>query len=100
MCMTLLGPQTLTYIHDIITSESGVDLHFLYKNTVNVDNWKKLQGDTLKLLEFFEKNIGPYPWKQYSVIQGGDGGMEYAMCYNDNWRKILREAYLGLLRTN
>ena len=68
------------YIHDIITSESGVDLHFLYKNTVNVDNWKKLQGDTLKLLEFFEKNIGPYPWKQYSVIQGGDGGMEYAMC--------------------
>ena len=68
------------YLHDIITSESGVDLHFLYKNTVNVDDWKKLQGDTLKLLEFFEKNIGPYPWKQYSVIQGGDGGMEYAMC--------------------
>src|SRR5690606_6253022 len=25
-------------------------------------------------------NIGPYPWEQYSVIQGGDGGMEYAMC--------------------
>ena len=68
------------YLHDIITSESGVDLHFLYKNTVNADDWKKLQGDTLKLLEFFEKNIGPYPWKQYSVIQGGDGGMEYAMC--------------------
>ena len=68
------------YLHDIITSESGVDLHFLYKNTVNIDDWKKLQGDTLKLLEFFEKNIGPYPWKQYSVIQGGDGGMEYAMC--------------------
>ena len=68
------------YLHDIITSESGVDLHFLYKNTVNVDDWKKLQGDTLKLLEFFEKNIGPYPWEQYSVIQGGDGGMEYAMC--------------------
>ena len=24
--------------------------------------------------------LGPYPYKQYTVIQGGDGGMEYAMC--------------------
>ena len=68
------------YIHDTKTSKSGVDLHFFYKPTVNIDDWKKLQGDTLKLLDFFESNIGPYPWKQYSVIQGGDGGMEYAMC--------------------
>ena len=29
---------------------------------------------------FFNNKIGPYPWKQYSIIQGGDGGMEYAMC--------------------
>jgi len=28
----------------------------------------------------FSKHIGQYPYKQYSVIQGGDGGMEYAMC--------------------
>ena len=68
------------YIHDVVTSESGVDLHFFYKPSVNQKDWKKLQGDTLKLLEFFENNIGPYPWEQYSVIQGGDGGMEYAMC--------------------
>ena len=68
------------YSHDVVTSESGVDLHFFYKPTVNQKDWKKLQGDTLKLLEFFENNIGPYPWEQYSVIQGGDGGMEYAMC--------------------
>jgi aminopeptidase N len=31
-------------------------------------------------LDYFVENIGPYPWKQYSVIQAGDGGMEYAMC--------------------
>jgi aminopeptidase N len=30
-------------------------------------------------MEFFNKNIGPYPYEQYSVVQGGDGGMEYAM---------------------
>ncbi len=26
------------------------------------------------------KTVGKYPYKQYSFIQGGDGGMEYAMC--------------------
>ena len=68
------------YIHDITKSSSGVDLHFFYKPSVKVDDWKKLQDDTIKLMDYFEENLGPYPWKQYSVIQGGDGGMEYAMC--------------------
>ena len=68
------------YIHDIKKTESGVDLHFFYKPTVNVDDWKKLQDDSVKLMKYFEESIGPYPWKQYSIIQGGDGGMEYAMC--------------------
>ena len=68
------------YIHDVQQSDSGVDLHFFYKPDAGEENWKKLQEDTLGLLEYFEENIGPYPWKQYSVVQGGDGGMEYAMC--------------------
>ena len=68
------------YIHDIKKSESGVSLHFFYKPTVNIDDWKKLQDDSVKLMKYFEESIGPYPWKQYSIIQGGDGGMEYAMC--------------------
>ena len=68
------------YIHDIKRTESGIDLHFFYKPTVNVEHWKKLQDDSVKLMEYFEESIGPYPWEQYSIIQGGDGGMEYAMC--------------------
>ena len=31
------------------------------------------------MMQYFNKKIGPYPYKQYSVVQGGDGGMEYAM---------------------
>ncbi len=31
-------------------------------------------------MQFFSENVGKYPYEQYSVIQGGDGGMEYAMC--------------------
>ena len=69
------------YIHDKIKGANNVDLHFLYKNNpAIIDNWKKLQPITAKVLEFYNKTIGLYPYKQYSVIQGGDGGMEYAMC--------------------
>lgn len=68
------------YIHDIQQVPSGPVLHFLYKDDPKIlENWKKLQPKTIEAMEFFSKNIGKYPYDQYSVIQGGDGGMEYAM---------------------
>ncbi|MEM9648870.1 MAG: M1 family metallopeptidase [Bacteroidota bacterium] len=68
------------YIHDILQMENGPTLHFYYKNDpALIDNWKKLQPKTAAAMEFFSKNIGKYPYDQYSVVQGGDGGMEYAM---------------------
>ncbi len=70
------------YIHDTYKMENGIDLHFLYKKTLEakyLENWKKLQPKTAELMQYFSENIGQYPYKQYSVIQGGDGGMEYAM---------------------
>ena len=69
------------YIHDKITGNDGTTLHFLYKdNKEIIENWKNLQSKTSDILDFFNEHIGPYPYDQYSVIQGGDGGMEYAMC--------------------
>lgn len=68
------------YIHDLIIGENETELHFFYKNNPAIkDNWKKLQPKTAELLAYYNKHIGTYPYKQYSVIQGGDGGMEYAM---------------------
>ena len=70
------------YIHEKVMGENDVELHFFYKNDNQevIDNWKQLPEKTQKFLSFFNKHIGQYPYKQYSVIQGGDGGMEYAMC--------------------
>jgi len=69
------------FIHDKYIGPNNVELHFFYKNNPEyIENWKKLQPATAQLLDYFNKNIGTYPYKQYSVIQGGDGGMEYAMC--------------------
>ena len=31
------------------------------------------------MMEYFNSKVGDYPYKQYTVAQGGDGGMEYAM---------------------
>jgi hypothetical protein len=69
------------YIHDIYKMENGPDLHFFYKNKEeNKANWTKNQALTAKAMRYFSENVGAYPWKQYSVIQAGDGGMEYGMC--------------------
>ncbi|MEO9512855.1 MAG: M1 family metallopeptidase [Flavobacteriaceae bacterium] len=68
------------YVHDIVKMQDGPDLHFYYKNDPKlIENWKNLQTKTEAAMRFFSKNIGTYPYNQYSVIQGGDGGMEYAM---------------------
>ena len=68
------------YIHDTHPGPDGVTLHFFYKNNPEIiDNWKKLQPHTAQMMAYYNEKIGPYPYKQYSVVQGGDGGMEYAM---------------------
>jgi len=68
------------YIHDTLQMENGPTLHFLYKDNPEIlENWKNLQPKTAEAMTFFNTAIGEYPYEQYSVIQGGDGGMEYGM---------------------
>ncbi|MDP5105970.1 MAG: M1 family metallopeptidase, partial [Polaribacter sp.] len=70
------------YIHDILKMDNGIDLHFYYKNSLDenfLKSWKDFQPKVAYLMRFYSEHVGQYPYKQYSVIQGGDGGMEYAM---------------------
>lgn len=68
------------YVHDKLVTTDDVTLHFFYKNKPELaENWKNLQSKTEEAMNFFNKHVGKYPYKQYSVVQGGDGGMEYAM---------------------
>ena len=66
------------FTHDKHTLTDGKTIHFFYKKYP--ENWKRIQPDMLKVFDYFNTLIGKYPWPQYSFIQGGDGGMEYAMC--------------------
>ena len=68
------------YVHDRLVTADDVTLHFFYKNKPELaENWKNLQPKTEEAMNFFNEHVGNYPYKQYSVVQGGDGGMEYAM---------------------
>ncbi len=69
------------YIHDIKEVPNGATLHFLYKKDLDFqENWVKMQDQAVKTMQFYNKTIGDYPYNQYSIIQAGDGGMEYGMC--------------------
>ncbi len=69
------------YVHDILEVPDGPILHFLYKDDPKMkDNWKALQPKASEVMQYLSEYVGKYPYKQYSILQGGDGGMEYAMC--------------------
>ncbi len=69
------------YEHDIQSVPNGPELHFFYqKNEKTAVTWKKMQDVAVKVFQYLNTHFGKYPFDTYSIIQGGDGGMEYPMC--------------------
>lgn len=68
------------YAHDKIQMPNGITVHHFYiPGEKTSENWEKLKEFTPKAITFLSERFGQYPYKQFSVVQGGDGGMEYAM---------------------
>lgn len=68
------------YTHTRRTMHDGTEFHFLYVETPeNRDAWRQLPVIMDSALYHINRLYGPYPYEQYSIIQGGDGGMEYPM---------------------
>ncbi|MDI9356796.1 MAG: M1 family metallopeptidase [Chitinophagaceae bacterium] len=101
------------YIHDVVTPPNLPTFHFFYKSdTAIIKNWKKLQVDFPKAFSYLNTHFGEYSYPVFSVIQGGDGGMEYPMSTlitgNRKYRSLIEVAiheaahswYQGLLATN
>lgn len=69
------------YTHDRVQVPDGPELHFFYqKNDKTAVTWKIMEEVAVKVFQHLNKQFGQYPFDTYSVIQGGDGGMEYPMC--------------------
>ncbi len=60
--------------------ENGPLLYIVYRNLDSLHARFKKLADTVEIAyPLMAKTFGPYPYKNYSFIQGGDGGMEYPM---------------------
>ena len=100
------------YIHTTAQVPNGPMLHFFYQGDTLTENWEALTDYTIKAFQFISENFGEYPFPQYSVIQGGDGGMEYPMAtlitghrsigglVGVTVHEALHSWYQGLLATN
>lgn len=68
------------YVVENRTCENGTVLYFVYQpDTITTKTWPKLGEYMEKSLNWMNSHYGVYPYKQYSFVQGGDGGMEYPM---------------------
>jgi hypothetical protein len=55
------------------------NLYFYYLSDYDT-TWSKLPKYTSSFFSLMNAQFGQYLYPQFSVIQGGDGGMEYPMC--------------------
>lgn len=87
--------------------------HFFYIPTDTTEKtWPLLPDMMAKAYAYAKTHYGPYPYKQYSFIQGGDGGMEYPMAtlilgtgkidglYGVAVHEWMHSWYQGMLGTN
>ncbi|RMG78289.1 MAG: M1 family peptidase [Bacteroidetes bacterium] len=68
------------YEHLTYERPDGLVLHFFFQpGEQTTENWHMLPKIMDRAFDFINKTYGQYPYKKYSFIQGGDGGMEYPM---------------------
>lgn len=58
----------------------GPKLYFVYQKGEKTALWHQAEDYTVRFFTFMNPRFGRYPYPVYSVVQGGDGGMEYGMC--------------------
>jgi len=67
------------FVVDSAKSNQGVHVYTVYipeSDSVKT-NWKTALGLATEFFDFNSMTFGAYPWPNYTIIQGGDGGMEY-----------------------
>lgn len=91
----------------------GFTAHFFYiENDITRNTWPELAKMVPDAYKYIKAHYGPYPYKSYSFIQGGDGGMEYPMAtlimgngkleglYGLAMHEWMHTWYQGMLATN
>jgi hypothetical protein len=78
--MILYGVQIRSYKMITRTVPNGPLIRVVYKAVDSLETrWQKVADSTALIYPIIAKTFGAYPYKTYTFIQGGDGGMEYPM---------------------
>lgn len=101
------------YTHTSLQRKDGTVLHFFYEeNERTKENWEALPAIMDRAFDYVNENFGQYPYKQYTFLQGGDGGMEYPMAtlitgertlsslVGVSVHELMHSWYQGVLATN
>jgi Peptidase family M1 domain len=100
------------YKHIVKAIPNGPVIHVLYKNKNNDPKeeaaWKLMAEAAAEVYPYIEKTFGKYQYRQYSFIQGGDGGMEYPMAtllrgpglQGNAFHEWMHSWYQGMLGSN
>ena len=99
------------YKHVVRRIPGGPVINVLYKNpsgaAMQDTLWTTVADAAVLVLPYIEKHFGKYPYKQYSFIHGGDGGMEYPMStllagpsLGGAFHEWMHSWYQGMLGTN
>ncbi|WP_121354803.1 M1 family metallopeptidase [Flavisolibacter nicotianae] len=96
------------FVHLSKKIRPDLTLHVLYDKTdKRVQEWNEVLPKMEKIFPFVEKHFGAYPYKQYSWVHGGDGGMEYPMTTMISGpgdgvtvHEFLHSWYQGMMGTN
>lgn len=75
------------------------------KGTKDEKKWETLVDSFVAMYPYVAKTFGPYPYKNYSFIEGGDGGMEYPMATllkgtGAALHEFMHAWYQGMIGTN
>ena len=101
------------YLQSQFDKVSGANKLKLYDNKLEnfakeyEGKWITVADAAVTVLPFIEANFGAYPYKQYSFVHGGDGGMEYPMStllvsssLGTVFHEWMHNWYQGVLGTN
>jgi hypothetical protein len=99
------------YKHLVRRIPNGPVINVVYKNrdhNPQADTaWNRLADAAVLVFPYIEKTFGNYPYKQYSFVHGGDGGMEYPMAtllagpgLGGAFHEWMHSWYQGMLGTN
>ncbi len=63
------------YIYDSV-AYNGVRINLLYLPEV-AGQWQEMKSWAVQILKYLTQYVGPYPYRDFTIAQAGDGGMEY-----------------------